>query len=126
MAGLLMPVGAKAATKMRFVTPFNVSLSYSSVFYAKVGGFFEKEGLDVEVINGKGGYPIVYQRGDSNERFVVALNPAGQPGEVEITLPGAARLVTVFADKAEASLDNDRAILRMEGVSFGIFEVHFQ
>ena len=82
--------------------------------------------LVTQVINGKGGYPIVYQRGDSNERFVVALNPAGQPGEVEITLPGAARLVTVFADKAEASLDNDRAILRMEGVSFGIFEVHFQ
>jgi NitT/TauT family transport system substrate-binding protein len=53
-AELLMPVGAQAATRMRFVTPFNFSLSYSAVFYAKSGGFFEQEGLDVDVLNGKG------------------------------------------------------------------------
>lgn len=50
----VIPAGARAATKMHFVTPFNFSLSYSAVFYAKAAGIFEKEGLDVEVLNGKG------------------------------------------------------------------------
>ena len=54
LGGLVLPVKARAATKMRYVTPFNFSLSYSAVFYARTGGFFDREGLDVEVINGKG------------------------------------------------------------------------
>src|SRR3954453_15916992 len=54
IAGILLPGGAHAATKMRYVTPFNFSLSYSAIFYARTGGFFDREGLDVEVINGKG------------------------------------------------------------------------
>jgi NitT/TauT family transport system substrate-binding protein len=55
VAGLVMPVGAQAATtRMRYVTPFNFSLSYAAVFYAKAGGFFDREGLDVDVVNGKG------------------------------------------------------------------------
>ena len=59
IAGLVLPgaaraAGAAGATKMHFVTPFNFSLSYAAVFYAVAGGFFEKQGLDVEVINGKG------------------------------------------------------------------------
>ncbi len=53
-AALLLPVSARAATKMRYVTPFNFSLSFSPVLYAIASGLFEKEGLDVEAVNGKG------------------------------------------------------------------------
>jgi len=77
----------------------------------------------IQVTTGKGGYPVAYHREKSNEGFVVALNPSARPGIVEIDLPGAEGLVPVFADKAEASVANERATLRMEGISFGIFEV---
>ncbi|MBL8379952.1 MAG: ABC transporter substrate-binding protein [Burkholderiales bacterium] len=53
-AALLLPQATHATTRLRFVTPFNFSLSYSPVFYAVTQGYFAKEGLDVEVINGKG------------------------------------------------------------------------
>ena len=49
-----MPVAAGATTRMRYVTPFNFSLSYSAVFYAKAGGYFDTEGLDVDIQNGSG------------------------------------------------------------------------
>ena len=88
IAGVLMPVGARAATKMRFVTPFNFSLSYSSVFYAKVGGFFEKEGLDVEVLNGKGAATAA--------QLVIAA-------QAEIARTGGANYITSKVD-AEAPL----------------------
>ena len=53
-ASLLTPLAARSATAMRYVTPFNFSLSYSPVLFAAAGGFFAREGLDVEVVNGKG------------------------------------------------------------------------
>ena len=66
--------------KVRFVTPFNFSLSYSSVFYAQAGGFFAKEGLDVEVINGKGAATAA--------QLVIA-------GQAEIARTGGANYITV-------------------------------
>lgn len=52
-AAMLLPITAGAATRLRFVTPFNFSLSYAPVFYAAAQGYFSKDGIDVEVINGK-------------------------------------------------------------------------
>ena len=54
LGGLVLPAAGARTVKFRYVTPFNFSLSYSAVFHAKTGGFFEREGLDVEVINGRG------------------------------------------------------------------------
>ncbi len=53
-AAMLVPVKSWGATTFRFITPFNYSLAFSPVLYAKSGGFFDKEGLSVEVIGGKG------------------------------------------------------------------------
>lgn len=53
-APLLYPVSAFGADKFRFITPFGYSLSFSAVMFGKTGGFYKKEGLDVEVIGGKG------------------------------------------------------------------------
>jgi len=84
---MLAPVSARAATAMRYVTPFNFSLSYSPVLYAVAGGFFAKEGLDVEVVNGKGastalqlvlaGQAQVSRTGGGN--FMVAKVNSGVP-----------------------------------------------
>lgn len=89
LGALLLPSGvnAQGLRKMRFVTPFNFSLSYSAPFYAKAAGFFEKEGLDVEIINGKGaataaqlviaGQAEVARTGGAN--YIVARVKAGAP-----------------------------------------------
>lgn len=53
-AALILPGTSRGAGNFRFITPFNYLLSFAPVLYAKSGGFFEKEGLDVEVIGGKG------------------------------------------------------------------------
>ncbi|CAN0495719.1 unnamed protein product, partial [Phaeothamnion confervicola] len=45
---------AQSATKFRFMTPFGYSLAFAPVLYAKVGGFFAKQGLDAEIVGGKG------------------------------------------------------------------------
>ena len=76
-------VRAQSLRKVRFITPFNFSLSYSSVFFAKVGGFFEKEGLDVEVINGKGA--------STAAQLVIA-------GRAEIARTGGANYITARVD----------------------------
>jgi NitT/TauT family transport system substrate-binding protein len=54
-AGLLMPSRARAAgTAFTFVTPFSLSLAFSSPLYAKSAGFYEKEGLDVTIYAARG------------------------------------------------------------------------
>ena len=45
---------AQATARFRFMTPFGYSLAFAPVLYAKAGGFLAKEGLDGEVIGGKG------------------------------------------------------------------------
>jgi NitT/TauT family transport system substrate-binding protein len=87
-AALLLPAGAQAATHMRFITPFNFSLSYAAVFHAKAGGFFDREGLDVEVQNGKGAATAA--------TLVIA-------GQAEIARTGGANYITSRVD-ADAPL----------------------
>jgi NitT/TauT family transport system substrate-binding protein len=45
---------AQASGKFRFMTPFGYSLAFAPVLYAKAGGFLAKEGLDGEIMAGKG------------------------------------------------------------------------
>lgn len=39
---------------MTFLTPFSYSLAFAPVLYAKAGGFFDEQGIDVAVESGKG------------------------------------------------------------------------
>ena len=45
---------AQGAAKFKFMTPFGYSLAFAPVLYAKAGGYFAKEGLDAEIVGGKG------------------------------------------------------------------------
>ncbi len=85
LGAMLLPGGANAQglRKMRFVTPFNFSLSYAAPFYAQAAGFFAKEGLDVEIINGKGAATAA--------QLVIA-------GQAEVARTGGANYITVRVD----------------------------
>lgn len=43
-----------AGRRLVFVTPFNFTLAYAPVFLARASGAYERAGLDVEVVNGRG------------------------------------------------------------------------
>ncbi len=45
---------SQAAQKFRFMTPFGYSLAFAPVLYARAAGFFAKEGLDADIVGGKG------------------------------------------------------------------------
>jgi len=56
-AAVLLPGVGRAQSGLKpftFITPFGYQLAFSEVLYAKAGGFFAKEGLDVTVHGGKG------------------------------------------------------------------------
>lgn len=45
---------SQTGAKFRFMTPFGYSLAFAPVLYAKAGGFLAKEGLDGDILGGKG------------------------------------------------------------------------
>jgi NitT/TauT family transport system substrate-binding protein len=54
-------LGAQGLAKVRYVTPFGFILGFTESLYAKTGGFFAKQGLDVEVVGGRGSAMSVQQ-----------------------------------------------------------------
>ena len=47
--------------KIRYLTPFGYLMAFSASMYAQSGGFFAKEGLDVEIMGGRGSAMAVQQ-----------------------------------------------------------------
>lgn len=56
LGGIAMPgrTFAQGRPSMTFLTPFGYSLAFAPVLYAKAGGFFDEQELDVAVEGGKG------------------------------------------------------------------------
>ncbi|WP_439598656.1 ABC transporter substrate-binding protein [Falsiroseomonas sp.] len=57
----LRDAGAQSARAMTFVTPFSYILAFVDVLNAKGGGYFEREGLDVTIEQGRGSAMAVQQ-----------------------------------------------------------------
>lgn len=63
-AGLLMAPAvahAQSLRRVKYLTPFGFILGFAEVLYGQTGGFFAKEGLDVEVEGGRGSAMSVQQ-----------------------------------------------------------------
>src|SRR4029079_1833798 len=61
-AGVLpTAVRAQQLRQISFITPFNYLIGYAPALNAQAGGHFAKEGLDVEVLPGKGSAVAVQQ-----------------------------------------------------------------
>jgi ABC-type nitrate/sulfonate/bicarbonate transport system substrate-binding protein len=52
---------AQTPRRMTYVTPFSHILAFADVLHAKGGGYFEREGLDVTVEQGRGSAMAVQQ-----------------------------------------------------------------
>lgn len=52
---------AQALVKVRYLTPFGYILGFAETLYASTGGFFAKQGLDVDVLGGRGSAMSVQQ-----------------------------------------------------------------
>ncbi len=55
------PTFAQAPAKIRYLTPFGYIIGFSETMYADTGGFFAKQGLDVEIQGGRGSAMAVQQ-----------------------------------------------------------------
>ena len=53
--------GAQAAKPLTFITPFAYILAFVDILHAKGGGYFEREGLDVSIEQGRGSAMAVQQ-----------------------------------------------------------------
>lgn len=53
--------GAQSARAMTFITPFSYILAFVDILHAKGGGYFEREGLDVTIQQGRGSAMAVQQ-----------------------------------------------------------------
>ena len=66
-AALAMAAGAgsralaQAPAKVRYLTPFGFLIDFGEAMYADTGGFFRREGLDVEIQGGRGSAMSVQQ-----------------------------------------------------------------
>lgn len=59
---ILFPGAARAqAEKVKYLTPFGYLLNFFETMYADTGGFFAKNGLDVEIAGGRGSAMAVQQ-----------------------------------------------------------------
>ncbi|MEO8545512.1 MAG: ABC transporter substrate-binding protein [Burkholderiaceae bacterium] len=52
---------AQTLEKVRYLTPFGYIMGFTASMYAESGGFFAKQGLDVEIIGGRGSAMSVQQ-----------------------------------------------------------------
>ena len=68
-------------------------------------------------------YPFIYLREGGGERFIVALNPSGRTVKATVSLSGVSRVKPQFVDKTTATVADGKIIFKMEGVSFGIYQV---
>lgn len=59
--GMMSGADAQGLRKVRYLTPFGFIFGFSEVLYGKTGGFFAKEGLDVEIEGGRGSAMAVQQ-----------------------------------------------------------------
>ena len=53
----------------------------------------------------------------------MALNPSGEPLTATLTIDNLAEIKPLLADKASVKIENGKAVITMEGVAFGIFEL---
>ena len=61
-AAMLVPGAAQAqAEKVKYLTPFGYLLNFFETMYADTGGFFAKNGVDVEIAGGRGSAMAVQQ-----------------------------------------------------------------
>jgi ABC-type nitrate/sulfonate/bicarbonate transport system substrate-binding protein len=55
------PLAAQARPKVKYLTPFGYLIGFAETLYADTGGFFAKEGIDVEIEGGRGSAMSVQQ-----------------------------------------------------------------
>jgi ABC-type nitrate/sulfonate/bicarbonate transport system substrate-binding protein len=52
---------AQGAANVRYLTPFGYLIDFAEAMYAETGGFFKREGLEVEIMGGRGSAMSVQQ-----------------------------------------------------------------
>jgi glycosidase len=68
-------------------------------------------------------YPFVYARSKEDKTFVIAINPSGRAEQADFALEHATGLRPVHGDPVSPTLHGGRCEMKMDPLSFAIFEV---
>lgn len=80
------------------------------------------DGAFVPIYAKPGRYPFVYMRRRGHKRFLIAINPAARKAEISFALKRPGSFDQRMARGAFLNASNGRARLRIDGISYGIFE----
>lgn len=92
LAVSVRPVGAQARKAITFITPFAYILAFVDILHAKAGGYFEREGLDVTIEQGRGSAVALQQVLGGNG----LLSRTGGPDHIKASgRPGGDAIISV-------------------------------
>lgn len=88
----MRPAGAQARRAVTFITPFAYILAFVDILHAKAGGYFDREGLDVTIEQGRGSAMALQQVLGGNG----LLSRTGGPDHIKASgRPGGDAIVSV-------------------------------
>jgi glycosidase len=70
-----------------------------------------------------GKYPLVYQRQDEQDCFIIAVNPSSQTVEVEFAYPSIAHSQVIYGVGQALTPQSDTLKVRLPGISGGIYHM---
>ncbi|MFZ2095589.1 MAG: alpha-amylase family glycosyl hydrolase [Anaerolineales bacterium] len=70
-----------------------------------------------------GKYPLIYKRSREGDVFIIAVNPAAYPVEVEINALSASLPQTIYGSEGVFTQQNDNWKISLSGISGGIYQV---
>ncbi len=71
----------------------------------------------------EGKYPLVYERSLHGKRFIIAVNPSGQPAEADFCCPGAEAAEAVMASGCQLTALPGTAKVSMAPASYAIYRI---
>lgn len=70
-------------------------------------------------------YPLVYERSEGDQKFLVVINPSGTEARVSIPydVSGKTKLEPTLVDRSSMSIANEQLIIVADKVSYGVFQL---
>jgi maltose alpha-D-glucosyltransferase/alpha-amylase len=79
---------------------------------------------DLKILFAQAGkYPLVYQRTNGNDTYIVAVNPAAHVAEAEFPYPASAQAETIYGIQGSLSFQHGAFKIRLPGISGGIYRM---
>lgn len=70
------------------------------------------------------GYPLIYQRGNGEDKYLILIQPARRSWQTQLALPGTAGLSPLLPTEISATVNEGVAEFSGSGTQFGIWKIN--